>query len=217
MSEKQFPNEWKWQQFPNIGYIQTVLNYEQMAPIINELSEIKADFFNATKFNYNLAGNLNKEFELTKCFDYLDLLISPLGDEYIKCFDYSLPKKFTSNKNFRLTLDKVWANFQSKHEVNPVHTHHGVLSFVLYVSIPFSLEDEKRILHGPPEYEKRSGNFTFLYTDALGTIRAHNLEIDSTWESTLIIFPATMSHMVYPFYSSNDFRITVAGNLKIKD
>lgn len=211
-----FPNEWSWQQFPNLGYIKTKLTLEQMAPIVNELAEIKSNFARATNFSNNLAGNLRNEFELVKCVDYLDNLITPLGREYIKFFDFGLPYKFTTSKDADIILDKVWANFQSKYESNPVHTHHGVLSFVIYVSIPFLLEDEKRVLQGPPEYEKRSGNFTFLYTDSIGSIRAHNLEIDQTWEGTLIIFPALMSHMVYPFYTSDNYRITVAGNLKFK-
>jgi hypothetical protein len=31
----------------------------------------------------------------------------------------------------------------------------------------------------------------------------------------MILFPAKMMHTVYPFYSSDDFRISISGNLRV--
>jgi hypothetical protein len=35
-------------------------------------------------------------------------------------------------------------------------------------------------------------------------------------ENTLLLFPAKLTHAVYPFYSSDDYRISVSGNVVFK-
>ena len=53
--------------FPNIGYIQAVLSEEQIKPIKDEINSIINNNYNsAEKFNYTLAGNINKEYKLEK-------------------------------------------------------------------------------------------------------------------------------------------------------
>jgi hypothetical protein len=42
------------------------------------------------------------------------------------------------------------------------------------------------------------------------------LPVDKTWENVIVLFPAGLTHSVSPFYSSDDYRISVAGNIKFK-
>ena len=37
--------------------------------------------------------------------------------------------------------------------------------------------------------------------------------IDKSWEGVMILFPADTAHQVYPFYTSDDYRISISGNL----
>ena len=37
----------------------------------------------------------------------------------------------------------MWVNFQRKYEFNPLHKHSGLLSFVIWMKIPYNFEDEK--------------------------------------------------------------------------
>lgn len=208
-----FPNQWWWHQFPNLGYISTEFTPEQLQPVKDEIEEIKQDFSKATPFNLSLAGNLKREFELLKCKEHVNSLMAPLGQIYINQFGYKTPLNFTSIKDPALKVDRIWANFQTKHEFNPMHTHYGVLSFVIYLQVPYTIEEEKAAMEGPPDYERRPGHFSFYYTDALGTVRACDLPTERSWEGKCIIFPAPMTHAVYPFYTSDEFRISVAGNL----
>ena len=39
------------------------------------------------------------------------------------------------------------------------------------------------------------------------------IEADHHWEQVIILFPSITQHCVYPFYTSDDYRITVSGNL----
>ena len=42
------------------------------------------------------------------------------------------------------------------------------------------------------------------------------LFIDKTWEGTIVMFPSWLNHSVYPFYTSDDYRISISGNIVVK-
>ena len=116
---------------------------------------------------------------------------------------------------FPLYLDSLWVNLQQKHEFNPVHDHSGIFSFVIWLQIPYTRVDE----HQSPGYKSNSpcsGNFNFFYTNALGDIVPYSMECNITKENVIYFFPSKMKHSVYPFYSTDDYRITVSGNFKMK-
>ena len=213
-----FENPWSWHQFPNMGYIQSILTPNQLAPIYKEVAEIQQDFSRATPFNYQLAGNIKKEFKLVKTADHISNIIKPLCYQYFQKFEYiEIHKASSVNFNSDLELQTMWVNFQQKTEFNPIHTHTGVMSFVIWLKIPFTNQNEsERFEKIVPSHEMVAGKFTFLYTDALGNIQSHDIPVDQEWEGSVVVFPARMSHQVYPFYTSDDYRITVSGNFKIK-
>jgi len=125
-------------------------------------------------------------------------------------------------KNFSVLTSDVpmiiyepWVNFQKKYEFNPPHRHNGVISFVIWLQIPFFIEAE---LKNPSIQDSRNpipGCFNFHYTDALGTIQHYNIQADKTMENTLLLFPSTLNHSVNPFYTSDEYRISVSGNIKL--
>ena len=79
-----------WQKFPNIGYITTKFDDAQLKPIWNEVDKIKDDFNSYKPFNDELAGNISKEFEITKdTWSYIEKLVSPLIGIYEKEFEVS--------------------------------------------------------------------------------------------------------------------------------
>jgi inosine/xanthosine triphosphate pyrophosphatase family protein len=41
------------------------------------------------------------------------------------------------------------------------------------------------------------------------------IENDKTFEGKIAFFPSKLSHCVYPFYSSDDVRISISGNIKL--
>ncbi len=115
----------------------------------------------------------------------------------------------------KFELERMWVNVQRKGEFLPVHDHSGVYSFVIWADVPFNMEDEACYSPNPTTDKNRAGHFQFLYTDALGKITTLNLPVDKKWEGRLCMFPSAMHHQVYPFYSSDDVRISISGNFRV--
>ena len=46
-----------------------------------------------------------------------------------------------------------------------------------------------------------------------GQINGHQVYVDKEFESKILMFPSSLSHCVYPFYTSNKKRITSSGNI----
>ena len=65
---------------------------------------------------------------------------------------------------------------------------------------------------------KQTSKFTFHSPDHRfpGGIDLVSLNIDKSYEGKMIMFKASQIHSVYPFYTSDDYRITVSGNLVFK-
>ena len=58
-----------------------------------------------------------------------------------------------------------------------------------------------------------SGQLCFHYVSSDGRVATMNIPADKNWAKRIIVFPAYQMHSVYPFFSSDDYRITISGNL----
>jgi len=200
--------------FPNIGFYKTKLLPESLISLKNEINEIQESFPNELAFNHLLAGNIDKEYKITKSLtDLQNLLLS-----HIKNYDNDsnvLSNFNVMSKSLPLYLDTAWVNFQKKLEFNPSHNHEGILSFVIFVKIPYNEQTEKDTAPGSLSNSSCSGQFEFQYTNSLGQICHYRLSCNNELENTILIFPSKLMHSVYPFFSSDDYRITVSGNFKL--
>jgi hypothetical protein len=120
--------------------------------------------------------------------------------------------KYVVNLN-RNNQPDMWVNFQQKGEYNPLHSHSGTLSFVIWVKIPYDLENEKNLPNIIRSNTASGPAFTFVHSGFSEQVSVYNIPIDKSYEGKMIIFPSWLQHMVSPFYTSNDFRISVSGNL----
>lgn len=126
--------------------------------------------------------------------------------------DVASELNYVYQPNFR--VQDLWVNFQKKHEFNPFHSHSGALSFVIWMKIPYSYEDEQKTVATQNMAEgHRSGCFQFIYTSLLGVTSHYDYLLDPSWEATLLVFPASLPHQVYPFYTSDEERISISGNI----
>jgi hypothetical protein len=188
---------------PNYGFLTCDLNDFEFLPILKEVNEIQENFQSATKYNQYLLGNIEQEYKIEKSHDILEKIVVSLCYRYPnhRCSEYD-----------EFYLAGSWINFQKKNEFNPPHFHDGEFSFVLYVKIPYSMEDEKNFNLVPKE-KNVAGCFSFHYTDVLGRITPYVIPTDKNFEKKLILFPAKMIHEVYPFHSSDGYRISISGNV----
>lgn len=203
--------DYRWKTFPNYGYVIAKFTDIELKPVWDEVNSILEDFNSGSSRNYDLAGHLKKQYSLSKCKPHIEQLMLPYVRVYEDQFNYIKSLKFM-NKDLPLALDEPWVNFQQKCEFNPPHDHSGVYSYALWLKIPYSIQDEKNVF--PATRNSSAGCFNFHYTSSLGTSGVETIPADKEYENFAVIFPSCMMHSVNPFYTSDDYRISVSGNFK---
>ena len=214
---------------PNVSFLLDELNPFLFQRIKNEAKTWKQHFIQTEGLEDSkdlLRAFQKRKFgdteEYTLSEDTIKLLTVDLFklvdkfEEKYKYFDKMFNYSFNiENKNIKLELERVWFNFQRPGEFLPLHNHTGIYSFVIWVDIPFNAEDEKDKETNTDLVKNRTSNFEFIFTDVLGKISHHALYVDKKWEGKIAMFPAELYHQVYPFYSVNDVRISLAGNIRL--
>ena len=196
---------------PNLGFTEGNIPPEIYQALNKEIVDIHNDDSNILKMNNTLAGQITKEYQITSSRQLLDPYLEEMGRSYQKEWNYYPKENPNDNK---LTVESVWVNMQKKLEVNPLHNHDGTLSFVAWLYVPFKLEDERNMENCKNSRTvELSSTFQFVYTTALGTIANCPMFVESGWEARIVMFPAKLLHIVYPFQTSDDYRISIAGNL----
>lgn len=197
--------------FPNYGFVRNKVPADLLQKLQSEINNLDR---NQNKFNLNLAGNIELEYQLSEHRQELEDFILPL------CADYSaMWNNKNTSKDFKpddLELYTYWANIQKKHEFNPMHMHDGVYSFAIWLKVPYNIEDELKSPSVNRSNMPRAGMFSFIYTNIFGEIREAEFPVDRSFEGTIFLFPSCLPHMVYPFTSSNEYRISISGNLRKK-
>lgn len=157
-----------------------------------------------TPFNQGLAGAIKEEY-------LYDTSRSPQLVSYIEEMYDTYSRYFNLYQDKIGCLSQLWVNFQRKHEFNPLHNHTGAVSFVCWVGIPYDIDAEMAISSSGTC--NVTSNFQFVYPGKTERIAMHNFPVATEWEGTVLMWPSWMLHCVYPFYTSDGFRITVAGNI----
>ena len=196
---------------PNVGLTEGNIPLEIYQTLNQEIVDIHTNDKDIVRMNNSLAGQITKEYQITKSRQFLDPFLEEMGRVYQKEWNY-YPKENPNNN--KLKVESVWVNMQKKLEVNPLHNHDGTLSFVAWLHVPFKLENERNMPNCKNSRTMElASTFQFVYTTALGTIANCPLFVESGWEAKIVMFPAKLLHIVYPFQTSDDYRISIAGNL----
>ena len=190
------------------GYLRIKFQEQHLQPIKDEIKQIMdSNFSNQLLYSHRLVGNIKNEFLLTHSHKYIENLLFPHVSQY------ACKVGLGNDKNVIPTLQSVWVNFQKKHEFNPVHSHtNGDISFVIWFKIPYNVDEELALFEG---CRKSTSAFQFVFQGVNGKMSINTLYLSSNDEYTCIIFPSWLHHVVYPFYTSDDYRISVAGNFKV--
>lgn len=198
--------------FKNPGIIVEDLPHDMFAELKSLAKEASKK-----RYNHRLAGNIQNEYDFPEGAKVIRDFIFDLCNKYDDTFDYlRTVRVLTDDLPMVLLDDDVWINFQKKHEFNPIHDHSGIYSFVIWLQVPYTIEDETKYSPGKDSNKPSAGMFEFLYTNALGSSVTGTLPADKTWEGKIAFFPASLSHCVYPFYTSDEYRISISGNVKLE-
>ena len=191
---------------PNPGLTRGMIPQEIYQPVMQEIYEIEADDRGIYKMNKTLAGQIEREYQLEKSKDYIVPYLEEMAREYQKEWNYYQGQD--------LKVDSLWVNLQQKTEYNPIHNHDGILRYVAWLDIPYRHENEGNLEHTKHSRTKKfSASFQFIYNSVLGKIVNEVYNVENGWEGRIVMFPAELLHIVYPFYTSDGYRISIAGNL----
>ena len=187
--------------------------------IIKKLTQVELDFVwycidtkraETNDIQYNLAGNITSSYEL---YDHQNLFWNSVVKPLVKDYQQHYHHHHKDKPKGKLHMHNWWVNYQNQTEFNPLHAHTGVYSFVIWMKIPTNYEDQKKLPMASQSNSSAISNFLFTYTDILGTIRSMSYEMSPEVEGTMILFPSSLNHEVYPFYNCNETRVSVSGNI----
>ena len=153
-----------------------------------------------------------KEIDDTPYIEDLSIHIKNMFRVWCESFEV----EFDFN-NQKVDIGHVWTNYMRGGDFAPAHKHTSFVSFVLWVQIPYTIEKEQRVHYeeGNIDYTNRNGAFEFVYSRLNGEKEIHRMSLDKRDEGTIIMFPSNMIHFVYPFFSSDQERISIAGNIYV--
>ena len=192
---------------PNCGWLECELDSNQIDYVwecINETNRSWKDKLVGDISDSKLLEDSNNWFfnnVLLKCCLVYKDVYSNMGS--------NLP---ISGGDYPYYMREWWVNYQQQTEFNPVHTHTGVYSFVIWLKIPIDHKEQNK---DNTSNAKLRSSFQFTYTDMLGSIKDYNYNLDKSWEGTMLFFPSQLHHQVYPFYNCDEERISISGNILV--
>ena len=160
-------------------------------------------------YNYKLAGHLDNQYmypaNIQKWF-YEE--IQPIVQAYRNghCKFHGIEEL-----TVELSADDLWVNYMKAGDFNPIHTHGGDYSFVLFLDIPKQLKKEQEEFEGT---SAKPGSLMFEYTQQARPRYATSGTTIVPETGDFFMFPAMLQHWVCPF-KSKVTRISVSGNLRI--
>ena len=191
-----------------VGYVRDTIPYDIFAQLTAEASLAREKAINV---NRELAGAIKEEYNIGRSDfitgEFFDYIIKLIG-QYEQTFSVPVSENPLSYPLFQLpfidrsSLITTWINYQKKAEYNPPHRHSGAYSFVMWLNIPYDIDKEK-------ELYRSSTDFTFQFVQD-GQIQ--QCPIDPS-EGDIVLFPSGLWHSVNPFFLSDEFRISISGNI----
>jgi len=203
--------------FPNIGVVEGQLPEGVVANLWSMIEEAREE---PDDMKPELAGNISSSIRLDGGSPLLEEFMSELLPSFIDKHveSYGSPWRVVMKEGKSLNLNSFWVNFQKKHEFNPPHDHGGVYSFVIWMQIPTSYAEQRKLpVCANSNADNHISNFAFSYTNTLGKISTFAYNMEKEAEGYMVMFPSQMTHQVFPFYESDEERISISGNITIKE
>ena len=140
----------------------------------------------------SLVGKVKEEIHLEKEFLEKELLniIGPHINNFLVNSNYKSHKS--------INIDSCWVVRQYESEYNPVHSHNGDVSGVLYLKFP---QDRK---------SGKDGSITFVNSPTFFLNRGHLTLIPEI--GSIFLFPSYVLHTVYPIRENQEERRCIAFN-----
>jgi len=160
-------------------------------------------------YNHKLAGHLHNQYlypEKVQQWFYTEL--QPVVQAYRTghCKFHGIEEL-----DIEMNADDLWVNYMQPGDFNPLHTHGGDYSFVLFLDVPKKLEEEQKEFQGT---SAKPGSLIFEFANQARPRWATTGTNVLPKAGDFYMFPALLQHWVCPF-KSKVTRISVSGNLRI--
>ena len=169
-------------------------------------------------YRSRLAGCLSEEYSYAKAFtkeedQIVEQELTWLASHFTDCaFKAGKLKKDRVRQPNEIVMQRpVWVNFMKAGEWNPSHNHIGKISCVTYLRVPKEIEEEnEKGTHTSKSNTPSAGRIEFQFGN-VGMPYSSGGYIRTPKEKTIFMFPAALSHMVYPFQADTE-RVSVSVN-----
>tara|TARA_Y100000004_G_C8769176_1_gene349924 strand:+ start:63 stop:653 length:591 start_codon:yes stop_codon:yes gene_type:complete len=190
-------------ELPNLRVLKAKLPDDLYSKILDECLHCEE---NNKKFKTGLSADGIPAHYLLKNtkYDFFNFLRT-LINKWFEAHPYYIKNHYTIlNKDCYFYIDEPWINIQQKNEFLPIHKHDGILSYSMWIKIP-NIENKEKFY-----------SFQFVYSSVVGMTYDYDLQLSKKDEGTIFLFPSMLNHIVSPFHSSNEKRISISGNIKMK-
>lgn len=192
---------------PNFGWLEKKLSAEEMKHLWTCIDDKKESIKD------RLVGNIHdSNVVLDKDGWFWKNTVSELVYLYENEFG-GLGRRIPTSGYHDYMIPSMWVNYQKQGEFNPVHSHTGVYSFVIWMKIPTDWEEQNNLPISANSGCPSSSSFVLYYSNTQGGTESWEYRLDPSWEGTMLLFPSTFRHAVYPFFNCEEDRISMSGNV----
>ena len=151
----------------------------------------------------------NKQFAL--CDDdelFQNNVLMPAAQTYFET--YGTPYKHKTTHHHIPTFNRFWCRVSKDGDYQSIHDHQGIFTFVVWLKIPFEGEEERQVQAG---FRPEAGDFVLCYPDTCGQYQKRSWVLGKRAEGKMLFFPSDLNHIVYPHYTTTEYRVALAGDV----
>ena len=137
-------------------------------------------------------------------------VLRPCTDKYFET--YGCPFKQKTTHTHELAFSRFWCRASLDGDYQSIHDHQGIFTFVVWLTVPFEGADERQVQAG---FRPEASDFVLVYPDTCGQLQKRNFVLGKGAEGKMLFFPSDINHIVYPHYTTQEYRIALAGDVAL--
>ena len=197
-------------ELPNFGVIEAELEQED----IDYLWKLVHKYSHNAKWEGNRLISIEEDFKQFPLNDddnlFQNNVLRPCTDKYFET--YGCPFKQKTTHTHELAFSRFWCRASLDGDYQSIHDHQGIFTFVVWLTVPFEGADERPVQAG---FRPEASDFVLVYPDTCGQLQKRNFVLGKGAEGKMLFFPSDINHIVYPHYTTQEYRIALAGDVAL--
>ena len=197
-------------ELPNFGVIEAELEQED----IDYLWKLVHKYSHNAKWEGNRLISIEEDFKQFPLNDddnlFQNNVLRPCTDKYFET--YGCPFKQKTTHTHELAFSRFWCRASLDGDYQSIHDHQGIFTFVVWLTVPFEGADERQVQAG---FRPEASDFVLVYPDTCGQLQKRNFVLGKGAEGKMLFFPSDINHIVYPHYTTKEYRIALAGDVAL--